>query len=138
MTKLALGSFVVLGLSSFLGSCGVEEQTKVSSVELVSFDDLDCYSGGTAYELIDKGLSEALEFYGEPITEVLLNLNNATLHEFRAPLINLRQEIDPAIEYPMREITWGQGDCRLTVWAHTPSDSWAIYDAFFYDKEVEF
>ncbi|QUL36507.1 hypothetical protein [Erythrobacter sp. JK5] len=83
-----------------------------------------------------KSQQEAHDMLGEPSsTEQFLLGEGAT--EFRIGLLNVfSQEKDAG--RTIREETWVDGDCRLTLWLAQDDDVWSVRQGLVWPGDAEF
>lgn len=90
-------------------------------------------------EYLGESFQVIEESKGNPQSEETFSMKDAIINEFRGKLEDLFPRSKPENQsVVIKEATWHDGDCRLTLWFKKDKDVWVVVDTLYWHKEMEF
>jgi hypothetical protein len=122
-------------LSSFFSVVACSETQK----PVVQMTNSQCKNTIEKQEWINRTFKQAKGELGDPTTVETFSMNDAVITEFRGKLEMLFPQSTP--EYSsiwIKEASWKEGDCILTLWFKKQGDKWNVVDTLYWHKDTEF
>jgi len=99
----------------------------------------ECATMTEVREWLGKKLSQAVEKLGSSSIEKTFDMNDVVIDEFRGKLEVLFPLSSRGNEPKwIKETSWNQGDCILTLWFEKQGDNWIVVDTLRWHKDSEF
>jgi hypothetical protein len=98
-----------------------------------------CNDVNTKPEYLGKSFQVIKESKGSPQSEETFSMKDAIINEFRGKLEVLFPRSKPEYQsVVIKEATWHDQDCRLTLWFKKVKDGWVVVDTLYWHKGTEF
>lgn len=98
-----------------------------------------CLTPAEKPEWLGKKLSDAVAKLGSPSAVDEFNMKEAIITEFRGKLEQLFPDARAGKETVIiKEASWQQGDCNLTLWFKKSGNSWEVVDTLYWHKDTDF
>ena len=83
-------------------------------------------------------LARAKSRFGTPVSQESFRLGER-VDEFHVALRNTYPMTDPQNAYvQLQELTWAEGECRLTIWFHLREGVWQSFENLHWPQGAEF
>jgi len=104
----------------------------------VTWDPSSCEKVEKVPRFLDKSAIEISSELGEPARKDSFKLRERQ-DEFRIELQNTYPLTDPRNrDVPVREWTWEEKDCNLTLWFHQVNEEWVVFETMKWNDGTEF
>lgn len=129
--------------SSPLGEVGATQVSPREATEQGVTPDIgwslpSCDRAGPLPNLVGLELARAKSRFGTPMSHESFRLEER-LDEFHIALRNTYPMADPKnANVRLQELTWANGECRLTVWFHLRDSSWQSFENLRWPQGAEF